>query len=75
MWFFLDRLLKYMTGLPGGGAEKPRKARSVEGDEMVQDPECKVYIPVSRAVEKNVGGKTVHFCSEECASKYIKGVE
>ena len=39
-------------------------------DEMVQDPSCKIYIPMREAVRKVRGGKTYFFCSEACASKF-----
>jgi YHS domain-containing protein len=42
---------------------------------MVQDPQCKVYVPVSRAVKKSLGGNPLYFCSEDCASKFQKGLE
>jgi len=77
-WFFLDRLLKYLISLgqPAGtrGVSGKPRARAVEGDDMVQDPQCKVYIPLSRAVERKVGGETHYFCSEDCARKYIKNL-
>ena len=49
-------------------------SRTLEGDEMVQDPNCKVYVPVSRSVERRVGGQVYHFCSEECAKDFIKNL-
>ena len=58
-----------------GSAKESRGGRSIEGDEMVQDPECHVYVPVDRAVSRNVGGEKVYFCSEECAKKYVKGID
>ncbi len=44
--------------------------------EMVQDPECKVYIPIDQAYERIIDGKKFYFCSKECADSYenkIKG--
>jgi YHS domain-containing protein len=54
------------------GRTTGEKSRTIEGDEMVQDPNCKVYIPVSRSVVRRVGGEELHFCSEDCAKNYIK---
>jgi YHS domain-containing protein len=56
---------------PGGGSP----ARRPEGDEMVQDPQCKVYVPVSRAVKKTFGGNTMYFCSEDCARNFLKKID
>mgnify|MGYP000156237728 CR=1 FL=1 len=39
-------------------------------DEMVQDPQCKMYIPRREAIEKSINGKTYHFCSQACAAKF-----
>jgi YHS domain-containing protein len=54
---------------------KDRISRSESGgviDEMVQDPQCKMYIPRREAIEKRIDGKTYHFCSEECATKFLE---
>ncbi len=74
-YFFLDRLLKFLTGQHAGApsASMP-PARRPEGDEMVQDPQCKVYVPISRAVKKTFGGNTLHFCSEDCARQFLKRI-
>ncbi len=42
---------------------------------MVQDPHCKVYVPLARSVSRKVGGETLHFCSEECAKNYVKEIK
>jgi len=63
--------------MPGGAprdGQRPGRGRDIEGDEMVQDPECKVYVPIARAVTRKVGGETAYFCSEDCAKKYVKGM-
>jgi len=54
---------------------KDRISRSENGgviDEMVQDPQCKTYIPRRQAIEKTIDGKTYHFCSDACASKFLQ---
>ncbi|MFQ5716320.1 MAG: hypothetical protein ACE5GQ_04400 [Nitrospinales bacterium] len=38
--------------------------------EMVQDPNCKIYIPKSEAVQSAVSGETRYFCSEKCAQEF-----
>jgi len=43
-----------------------------EGEEMVRDPRCGVYIPRSNALKRRVRGETVYFCSRECEEKYRK---
>jgi YHS domain-containing protein len=41
-------------------------------DEMVKCSFCETYVPRRDSVEKLVEGETQHFCSEECAAKYLE---
>jgi uncharacterized protein len=50
--------------------EEGRQSDRRMGEEMVQDPECRTYIPKTRAVTRRVGGKLCSFCSEACAQRY-----
>ncbi len=43
--------------------------------EMVQDPICKVYIPMDQAYRKRIKGKDYFFCSKECAEIFVKKVK
>ncbi|MGC8720125.1 MAG: hypothetical protein ACP5TY_08965 [Thermodesulforhabdaceae bacterium] len=40
--------------------------------ELVQDPECGVYVVKDKALVARIDGKDVHFCSERCRDKYIE---
>jgi len=40
------------------------------GQEMVKDPHCGVYLPRSEAVVKKISGETRHFCSQECSDNF-----
>jgi len=42
-------------------------------DEMVQDPQCKTYVPKREAVKRTIAGATHFFCSDTCADKFQKG--
>ena len=42
-------------------------------DEMVQDPQCKTYVPKREAVKRTIAGETHFFCSGACADKFEKG--
>ncbi len=42
---------------------------------MVSCMQCKVYVPVSRAVKKTFGGNTLHFCSDDCARNFLKRID
>ncbi len=37
---------------------------------MVQDPNCKTYVPKTEAVRKEIREKEYFFCSEKCAEEY-----
>jgi uncharacterized protein len=55
--------------------EEERKSDRLMGEEMVQDPECRTYVPKARAVNRLVGGKLCSFCSESCAQRYKEKIE
>ena len=41
-------------------------------EEMVQDPACGTWVPLSQALAARGNGETLHFCSPECRDKYLK---
>jgi YHS domain-containing protein len=45
-------------------------AREDEGEEMVQDPVCSSYVPISTAVSIEARQGRVYFCSDQCRDKY-----
>ena len=45
----------------------------VNGEELIEDPNCHIYIPVSQSYKKEISGKKHYFCSKECFEKYISG--
>lgn len=49
-----------------GGTAVPRPH-----DVLVEDPICKVCIPMKQAVILKDAGKTTYFCSRECREKFI----
>ncbi|MBW1682396.1 MAG: YHS domain-containing protein [Deltaproteobacteria bacterium] len=64
--YLLYRLGKGVFG--SGGVAGGRKDGII--DEMVQDPQCRTYIPRREAVRKVIRGREFYFCSEECAAAY-----
>jgi uncharacterized protein len=69
--YLVYRLAKLIF-LPSGKKQEhfPGGPTPIEGEDMVQDPYCKTYIPVSTAYKASVNGKTLYFCSHECFEKY-----
>jgi YHS domain-containing protein len=55
------------------GRGLPQHGETKEGsEEMVRDPHCGVYVPLSSALKKRVRGETFYFCSRECEEAYEK---
>ncbi len=60
-----DSLVRWYLQAPRDQAEL-----SSTETEMVQDPNCETYIPVTEAVTATIAGREHHFCSEQCAEEY-----
>jgi len=45
------------------------------GEDLVQDPFCKTYVPKSQAYVKEIEGRQQYFCSQNCCEKYLSGKE
>ena len=72
IWLMLGGALYWaLRELMGSGTPDSRDQK-VEGEEMVCDPHCGVYIPLGSALKRRVRGKTVYFCSKECEEEYRK---
>jgi len=41
-----------------------------ESKDMVEDPNCHVFIPKAEAIRKEMQGKEYFFCGEKCAEEY-----
>ena len=63
-------LLKKLLFPPGRIDGRRRDERRIRGEDLVEDPCCHTYVPVSEAFRVKVGGKTLYFCSEECYRKF-----
>ncbi len=46
------------------------KQDRLRGEEMVLDPECHTYVVKARSTTLRIGGKSLYFCSENCAKRY-----
>jgi hypothetical protein len=40
--------------------------------ELVKDPYCQTYVPVSSALQAKVGEENLFFCSKDCMNRYIQ---
>ena len=43
----------------------------VDNDELVKDPVCQTYVVRSRAVSRETASGLRHFCSAECAGRFL----
>ena len=67
IWLMLRRAL-----VPRGrGRPMPSRERTAPVAQLVQDPQCGVYLDVQDAVRRRVGKGELFFCSEACASAFL----
>ena len=43
---------------------------TASGEDLVEDPVCHTYIPLTQAYRKEISGNTQCFCSKRCCDKY-----
>ncbi len=66
----LGRLFRPRTPVrPGPSFRQQPRMRAV-ATETVKDPYCGIYVEKSLALPYVEGDTTLHFCSEECRSRY-----
>jgi YHS domain-containing protein len=63
-------LLKKFLFPSGRLGDRRRDERKIKGEDLVEDPNCHTYIPVTEAFRVDVDGKTLYFCSKECYKKF-----
>ncbi|MBI4633937.1 MAG: hypothetical protein HY742_08595 [Deltaproteobacteria bacterium] len=77
--FLIYGILFYLLYKAAKNFLRPRKGRSggsrnedspVRGEDLVEDPCCHTYIPVSNAYKSFFDGRTVYFCSQKCLDAY-----
>lgn len=60
---------------PGGSGASPRRPESPSGPqlggELHKDPVCGTYVAESAAFRRQIGGRTVFYCSEDCRKKDV----
>ncbi len=48
------------------------KRQSSGGEDLVEDPNCHTYIPISNAYKVVTNGTTLYFCSKRCRDAYVE---
>lgn len=52
--------------------KRPKDNQSLQGEQMVQDPQCGTYLPQSDAISATIRGTQYHFCSRKCRKLFKK---
>jgi YHS domain-containing protein len=69
--YFLYKIFKGFFLSSDTKAGKPTIGESlVKGEDLVQDPYCHRYLPMSQAYRQTIEGEDVFFCSRECCEQY-----
>ena len=63
-------LYRIVRGVLGTRREVQNQPEGGAVEELVQDAQCKVYVPRRDSVERIIEGRQYFFCSEACAKKY-----
>lgn len=69
--YILYKILKTFRQLKAEKSEN--RTRSSAGEDLVEDPVCHTYVPLSQAYKKNIDGQTYYFCSKDCSDKFPWG--
>ncbi len=69
LYYFLQKAIHGRIESPGG---RDGLQGSGSGNNMVQDPFCRVFVPRGSAFCDEVGGQTYFFCSQACAKAFQK---
>jgi len=64
--YLLYRLIKRSKG----HREALNPTLGASGEDLVEDPLCRTYVPVSRSCRELIDGKTLYFCSQSCLEQY-----
>ncbi len=57
-----------------GAGQVKGPAADGELSEMVQDPQCRTFVPRDQAERRTIGGKTYFFCSAGCAETFERSL-
>ncbi len=63
-------LYSLISGLLRPGTKKTPANRSDVGETMVEDPQCKTFLPESEAIKATINGQQHFFCSKKCLKEY-----
>jgi YHS domain-containing protein len=70
--YCIYRLIKWIVFAPRIKANDLRAHRTseIKGEDLIEDPCCHTYVPLSQAHKALIDGQAVYFCSQKCFEKY-----
>lgn len=69
--YLLYKIIKTVRQLkPSENKNDQFQSSSSRGEDLVEDPVCHTYVPLSQAYKKEISGKSYYFCSRQCGEKY-----
>lgn len=63
-------VLSLIWRLFSGPSRSIPKEKSRQGEDMVRDPNCGMFLPKQDALSATIKGRSHHFCSSECRDAY-----
>jgi YHS domain-containing protein len=70
--YLLFKLVRKSPPEVDGKPDSARIRTPADSEELVEDPLCHTYVPVSQAIRTEIDGKTLYFCSRKCLEQYGK---
>jgi YHS domain-containing protein len=72
IFYLAYRVYRFLRGPSQIVEPKVLRKKEVKGVDLVEDPICHTYIPLSSVHKKVVreDGETVYFCSQKCFEEY-----
>jgi YHS domain-containing protein len=67
----LYKIINEVRQLKSGKKENFQyKSTSTDGEDLVEDPVCHIYVPLSQAFKKQISGRDYYFCSKKCSDEF-----
>ncbi|MFH1078704.1 MAG: hypothetical protein V1766_00340 [Pseudomonadota bacterium] len=73
LFYLLYRIARWLFLSSARTSEPiPNRQKPSITEDLVEDPCCHAYLPVSQAYQAPIEGKTEYFCSEKCYQNFIR---
>jgi|RhiMetdeSRZDD1v2_1073273.scaffolds.fasta_scaffold206891_3 YHS domain-containing protein len=70
LYFLLRSAIRELRERRNAGSQSANQIS--DKNQMIQDPNCRVFVPKGVAVREEIGGQIYFFCSRECAKTFQK---